>query len=857
MRDYLESNSVKRRVSASKKRANNFARQREIMDAYDLYYGYYRDYDEIDKYDVNYDLFNGRLDVSMYDDAVAFNIDNEQVKLESSTAITHYPLISQLANEIHGEMINRPFKPHVKDISLNGKNLRMKKWNELLMEFINNTIIGPLQQEATQKFFLANGITDPFSLNPEQQNQAQAEIQKMTQEMMPEDMLDFMTNDFQTPTQRQAQQLLEWFIERNNLKALFDEGYKHAIAVAKEVYYIGDRHDHPFVEFINPKFFTFGPASNSDWIQDGIWAKYEEWLSYEEVTQRYAEELRMKDLKELESLFEPIGGFRLDQRDPYKPDQVKERAMHELGREGSFLHDKYRHVNYKTREGQKDILRLYEDVINKYGPKYGYNYSNYGVRVARLAWRDKRLLKRVTRIENGKEKKYWLSEHYEPRPEDVKVVEVWVDEIWEGDKIGTATETCIYTNIRPIPGQYRSIDDPFDTKLPYIGKLYNTHLGNSKNVSLVDLGKPWQKEFDTTMAQLKHDMSTDLGNVFLLTLSLKPEGMTWQNFLDTVKNSNLMLVDYHKRGINNIDPQLLRSINLSKAPDIANKVQLLDYFRNNLIMSMRSNQNRIGAVGQYATNENIKMNTAAAYNQTENYFDTHRQITEKVMNALLNRAKYVYKQNPEKLSHILDDMAAADLELSAPFWYSTFNVKVTTSTEDIRKMEELRGQVLSFIQNGMSFDGVLALSLADTPSEIKDVLKKETARIEKQRQEQMAHEQQIQQQQIQAQMAEKQKEMELELTMHREKLASQERRTEIDVQKFRLQNDVDQNQISDFIEKAILEMQQKQQQHESQLEYDRQQQEIDKEHKDKELELEEKEINLKYGVGTKDTEENS
>lgn len=792
---------IARRVSHSKKVANDFQRQKDIMDIYDTWYGDYREYDKIGKYDTNYDLFNGRLDVSLYEDPVCLNVEGEKVKFDFKN-ITHYPLISQVANAMHGEMITRPFKPVAKDLGSFSQTSRNKKWNELLRELMEAEIIAPMRDEITQAYLQQQNIQDVFQLTPEQVQQMEADIGARVQAKTPEDILDFMQNDFETPTQRQAQQLLDYFLVHQDIKTKQEQGFKHAIITGQEVYYIGDNHGEPTIDLVNPKYFSWAGSQNTEWYQDGTWAKYEQWLTIEEATQKYAEYFTRSAYAELEGFAEPIGGVR-SIGDPRK-DQMQARVMYELSIEESHLAKKYDHINYRTRKGQSDIVRLYEDVVAKYGNNYGYAFSNYGIRETHITWRDKRKLYRVTRLVDNKEKHFWQDEHYEPRPDDLEILEVWVDEIWEGTKLGSSMGNDLYLKIRPIPGQYKSIFNPFGVQLPYIGKAYNTHMGNANNVSIVDLGKPWQKEFDVTMAQVKLDMATDFGNVFLMSLGLKPDNWKWQDWFDTMKNGKILMTQLNKHGFGNVNPDTLRSINLSKASDIANKIGLLDYFRNQLVQSMNFNDTRIGSIGQYTTNANIQQSQSASYNQTEGYFETHRKIVEKALNMFMNRARLVYKDN-NKTKFILDDITRTDLEISPDFWYEEWAIEFSTSSDEIRKVEELRANMQAFVQNQMSFDGILALSLANTPSDIVSIMKKETKRQDDMRREQAESQQAQLQAQLQAQAQEKAADREFTMTLEMAKLQSQERRTSMDMDKFRLQNDVDRNNVADTIQKSIFE----------------------------------------------------
>lgn len=792
------SDDIKRRVSYSKKVANNFRRQIDIMDAYDYdYYDSNHDDTRLENYRRNYDLFNGRLDVDLYNDPLVFNVGDETVSLDTEK-VTHYPLISQVANAIHGEIIGRPWRPIAIDAGPSGNTFREKKLNELLRKLAEQEIIMPIRRKVEERYFMENGVQDIFKLTPEEQAQAVADIQKRTTALTPEGIMEFMANEFQTPNQRVVQQLTDHLSEVLRIKERADNNAKHAICTGQEIYYVGDRHGYPVFEEVNPKGFSYGGSQNTVWYQEMTWCRYEQWFTVGDMMQRHAEHFSEKNLRDLERHIEPIGGLT-GVGDP-RYDKTQERVMYELSLDGTPFHKRYGDVNYKTREGSKTFQNIYKDVITKYGEQYGRNINNYGIRESHICWRDKRKLKKVYRIEGDKQVSYWQDEHYEPQPMDIKVENVWVDEVWEGTKVGSTLGKEFYINIRPIPGQYKSIYNPFGTDLPYYGRSYNVHMNNTKNVSMIDLGKPWQMEFDMTMANIKHDLSTDLGNVLIAPLSMKPENWRWQEWFETIKNGKIAVAQLEGMGYN-FDPAMIRNINLTKTADIASKIQLLDFNFRNLVRAMNFNDARMGAVGQYTTNENIVQSQSASYNQTEGFFDTHRQIVEKAVNALVNRTRILYKNRPES-QYIYDDISRILADVSPDFWYETWNVRLSTSSADIRKMEEIRAQIQAFIQNGMSFDGILSLIMADTPGDVVDIVKKETKQREIQRQEMIQAEQQRQEREIQAEAQQKAEANMLKRELEMNKLVSQERRTDIQADQFRRQADADNDKVPDSVQKA-------------------------------------------------------
>lgn len=793
---------IKSRVSYKKKIASDYARQKAIMNLYDTWYGDFRNNEELEKYEINYGLFNGRLDVELYDDPICIEIEGKQVKF-AHNSITHFPIMSQVCNAMYGEIISRAFNPMAKDFGAASQTLRDKKWNELIRELINTEVNIPLVNEVTQKFLAQAGIMDTKLLTPEQIEEMRAAITQTVEARTPESILDFMDNDFSTPTQKQAQLLLNYFVTHEDINYKQQQGFKHAIVTGNEFYYVGEENGDPVFRVVNPKFFNWGGSQNTEWVQDGTWAKYEEWLSVEEATQRFAEVLKKKDYKQLEPFIEPRGGYT-HFGDP-KRDIVQNRVTYMLSADKGTM-ERYDHVNYKTKAGQSDIVKLYEEVIGRLGQQYGTSYSNYGIRVVHIVWRDKTLKYKVTRLDpvTKKEKTHWFDEHYTIQEDkDIEVLEVWVDEVWEGWKLGSGSE-AIFINIRPIPNHQKSIYNPFGAKLPYIGKAYNSHMGNAKNISIMDPAKSWQKEFDTTMAQLRHDLATDVGNVFVMSLSWKPDHIEWQQWFDILMNGKILLANFQKFGPGAIDPNAMRNITMSKAADIANKIQLLEYYRSQIVQAMNFNDYRIGAIGQYATNQNVQQAQTASYNQTEGYFETHRKIVEKALNLFMNKARILYRDN-EKIKMILDDVSRMELELSPDFWYEEWVVEFTTSADEIRRVDELRQQMMAFVQNGMSFDGILALALARTPNDIIDIMKKENKRQENLRKEAQQLKQQEIQMQIDADAKDKQDERAHRERIEVAKMQSAERRAEVQSEWARKQADADLDNKSDVLEKAELE----------------------------------------------------
>ena len=771
---------------------------KERIDSIDLLYGTYRDEEKIEKYKINYDLLNGKLDVSLYNDPTCFTVDGEEVMLDYQN-ISHYPLTSQIANAIIGEQEGRPFKPSIKDNTPHRQTYLKKDLNKRLTGFLQQDI-EKRRQVILNGIVKSQGITDLYSLNPDQQMQLSQQVDQIVQQETPEQILDYFKYDWQSPIARQAQDMTDYLVDCHDVKWKEVEGFRHAVVTGEEYYYEGERNDKLVFEVVHPMFFDWGGDMDTEWSQNGTWAKRERWASPESIMQRHALYLDEKDIKLLEYQSEPLGG--LQNFYDWENNEAMKKAMYTYSVDEG-LQDKYGGTNIKTKEGQRDMMNMYSDIFGH--QKHGLlGVNSYGIREAHIVWREKRLLKRVTRIIGDQKKRFWVDEHYVPVAEDYEVKKVWVDEVWEGYKLGSFKS--LYVGVRPVPYQYKSLECPFGVTLPYYGRKYNTHGNVAKNVSLIDIGKTLQKDFDVTMASLKHDMATNIGSVFIMFMNMKPDNMKWQEWMDMMRNSGILLADPGKRGLNGLDYQVMKDVRLSKMADISAKIQLLEFYRATHARSMFFNESRMGAIGQYATGANTETNQTASYNQTARFFEVHRKIVEKALQGFLCRARHYYKDHPDEAAVFLDDVSLAELMTGPYSSYKDMGLSLTNSTSELQKLNSLKQQALTFIQNGARPEAVMNLLLSDTTGEVRDIMKKETMVAEEIRQENMKAQQAQVQAQAQTEIQKEQIKADTKLQSEREKLQSQERRAAIDATKFERANDVDGNNQADLLEAKLAEL---------------------------------------------------
>ena len=731
-------------------------------------------------------------------------VDNEEIHFDHQN-LTHTPLISQIANAIIGEKVNMPFTPMVKDDTPHKSTVLKKQTEQALRQYLNEKLIEPTRTKIMNSILQSAGQEDVFAMasSPEMQMQLDQEINQAMVNELPIEIMEFMQGRSVSVTVRQAQRMINHLGERFNIKFKTIEGFKFAVTTGEEYYFSGLRGGKLLFEAIHPGFITWGVGdAENEWLQYGDWVKRERWPSYQQFISTHASDLDEKHIIELDVDFEPIGGVRRDFWD--KNSSHTKNTMH-LFTIDEGLQSAFTEIDIKSKEGRKNWMQLYNIALGRYGDTYGSNFSNYGVREAHFQWRDLRPMWEVTRKdEHGRDRTFHLPEHYEPTHLDTEVKKVWRNQIWQGYKAGSFSS--IYFGIEPKPYQYKSVYNPNDVDLSYYGKMYNTHKNTTENVSIVDLGKTANKNFDMILASIRTDMATDIGSVFTMFLDMKPESYTTQQWLDVMRYMKIMMLDPTKN-FGGVDPQFLKSINLSRVSDMAGKFQLLEFFRLQVANNMYFNNEREGAVGQYANTQNIQQNTTASYNKTALFFEQHRLVVEKALTGLLNEARFYFRENPEEAAVFLDDIALADLQVTPISHYEWLGIILQNSQEELAKLQAVKGQSLNFIQNSSSFEAVTDLIMADTISDVREIMRKETERLERLQKEAMENARAEKQMELQAKAQEKQMEIEARYKEHREQITSQEKRVLWDREKFKMQNDVNDNQVHDLIEKTILELQ--------------------------------------------------
>jgi hypothetical protein len=775
------------RYSYSKKIANDYEWARAKMDFFANQYNFYNERKE--KFKINYELFNGRMDFDSYLDtgniiSTELGVDIPEMEFNQSDYI-HFPILQNVLNDLEGEEIKRPFNLRVVTTSSNSESVRQKTRKDLLIEntskIVKEQLLTKVKIKNAKKIQEARANMDP-TLDPEYlkkleelQQTLDSQIEQTLQRITPVEVETYMANNFKLPEEKLTDEILQYHIRTDRLKAVFDKGWKDVIITGEEIYWTGEWNGKPIIKACNPLYFNYSKSKDIDYLDEADWCTYDEYLSIYEIYQHFGNIITEEEREVLDK-YEST----LNSPSDSKVWEVIPNAL----------------MDGVNSENTPIWADPWQDDYND-------NYKTRRLRVTHVVWKTLKKIKYIYRLnENNTLEKSIADETYVfNKATDIKQEILWIPEYWHGYKIFTNPK--IYLKIEPIPNQYRDIDNPFQIRGPYTGTVYSAR--NSAPISIADLGKPWQFLYNVIVNQIIEVMKTDIGNILLGLQEQIPKDMTPTQWMTYIKKFKVALISASKDGdlrSMGIDPQYWKSINLSHTQDIAQKINLLDYIERKMTQAMSYNPNRLGMQSPYESIGNNQQSIIQSSNQTEKWFYMHNYVKERTTENFIEICKVIYKNNPLKASYILSDLSVATLNTElVEFANYNYKVYITNTLKDTQVISELKGLIQPLIQNsGGDLRIVPEILTSENATEIKNVINRlQEDKIKRDEQAvQQQQEQQMQMQQMQMQV--EQQRMQFQKQMADDKNATTLQAAEISSSRFAMLNDINQNKENDLLE---------------------------------------------------------
>jgi hypothetical protein len=206
------------------------------------------------------------------------------------------------------------------------------------------------------------------------------------------------------------------------------------------------------------------------------------------------------------------------------------------------------------------------------------------------------------------------------------------------------------------------------------------------------------------------------------------------------------------------------------------------------------------------------MGWAASNSMTEKYFSLHNSFKRDCMQKLLEVAKFVWKQNPKKAQHVLDDMGAEIINYYDEFSESEYDIFIDDGPNTQELMQAMNQLAHAGMQTGqIRFRDLIEIYKKDSISGLARYLEEAQDQINQEQQQaqeaQQQHEAEIAQQQAELRA----EEIALEYDkLDREDINKQlDRENKIELEQIRAlgfaqEQDINANMIPDVLEQGKL-----------------------------------------------------
>lgn len=711
-------------------------------------------YGELQTY---YNLYN-----SIFDEKDFKSITNPFKVEDGFPATPHdFNIIRPKVDLLIGEETKRPLNFRVIRTSQEATSEMQEKEKQMILQYIEAAITARMSPEEAQQF---------------QEQLQSGEV------MPPEQIAKYMDKDYKDIVENTAYHTLTYLREKLDLDNEFIKGWKDGLISGREIYYVGVLNAEPYVERVNPIYFSYDKSPDLEFVEDGSWCCRKMRMPITEVYDRYYDKLEEKDLDKLEEMIGSTPGRNLGDRSPV-----------DMGIQ----------------------LRIYDNPIFEGAGKSLVN-------VWHCCWKSfKKIFYVTTTDDAGQPQINIVDETYQPVGNEVSVEPDWIVEVWEGYRAGSD----LYFGVQPIEYQHVSIDNPNSQKLPYCGAIYSNT--NSKPRSLVSILKPLQYMYIVLWYRLELAIARDKGKVVNMDITQIPKSMNispakWMHYLSSV---GVNFINPYEEGWNIPGREggkpaqfnQITALDLTMSNVIAEYIQLMDKIEELAGTISGITAQREGAVSSSEMVGNVERSVVQSSHITEPLFWVHNQCKRRVLNMLLNTAKGAWEETgKQKLQYIFDNGERAFLDITPKFYYEDMDVFVSDTSKDLENIQKLQQLIQPAMQNGASLLEAAEILTNDNFNIIKQKLKDMQTRQEQMQQQQQEAEAQQQQQLQQMQNEAKQQELmlqEAQMDLQRYQI-DQDNQTKIAVAQINAYRgtenmDQDQNGVPDVVEigKQALEQQ--------------------------------------------------
>jgi hypothetical protein len=510
-------------------------------------------------------------------------------------------------------------------------------------------------------------------------------------------------------------------------------------------------------EVVSPFDLDYAKTDSVTFIEDSDWQVRRKRMSVNQVVDKFYDILGEKDLERLENpTTSNDGGFSLDFLDSREDREHSDRTVEVL------------HVCWKSFR------------------KIGF-----------LSYTD----------EMGQPQEMTVDENYKLDRDAGETIDwVWVNQAMEGYRL----DGDIYLGLGPCQVQRTQLENYSICKLPYNGRKYSDR--HSDNISIVSMGVPYQILYNVFHYRLELSIAKNKDKIMLMEINAIPKRHGWdeEKFMYFADAMGFAFIDSTAEGKSGerVSFNQFQVLDMSLGQYIAAQFELLQAIKQEWEDLVGFNRQR---KGQVMATDGVGSTERAVFQSsliTEELFRKFEKFEEKERLGLLDTSKVAWKDG-KKFQYIGSDLDQVFVELEASELSEvSFGVYVKNSARESEKLQQLRGMIQAFSQNGAKPSTIAEILDMDHFATIKTKL----AQVERLQEEiegqqaQQAEQAQMQMQEAQAQQKEAEQIFEsTENQLDRDKDIYIAEMKEMG-NGHKHQNDVNKNGIKDELDKRKLDL---------------------------------------------------
>lgn len=506
-----------------------------------------------------------------------------------------------------------------------------------------------------------------------------------------------------------ATRVLQYLWRQQVLQEKFNSGFTDALIKGWEIYRIDDVGGEPTVSVCNPRHVFPIRRGSSYKIEDA-------------------------DII-VEVAYEPIGKIIDEFYDYLSSDEVSELETGQLskGDTSGVLGYQNRPPRLFTSTQMGGESETVEELFALH-TAYNLPYDSEGnVRVIRARWRGRKKIGKLTYFdpETGDKQEKLVSEKYKVNTDLGEYVKwIWVNEAYEATKIADR----MYVKMQPREFQVRFFDNPSKCFLGYVGTDYGK--------SLMSRMEPYQYLYNVYMRRLELAIAKYKGPIYELDISKKPDEWELDQWMYYAEILGWAVVDPFNEGKKGMSlGKLSGNFNTTGKvldADVGNYIQqlimMLRYIERQMGQIAGVTEQREGQIDNRETLGGIERSVTQSSHITEKWFFIHDETKKRVMAALLDVAKAVWKNKSKKLGFIMEDMSRAMVNISEDFSSTEYDIFVSNATTDTEIREVIKQLSHAAVQGGASLTLPINILRSDSITEMAKKIEQEEAKRNEQTQ---------------------------------------------------------------------------------------------------------------------------